>query len=186
MSDNDTSTPNDGTQDAAASASVDANDNASTSGSDEVSVLKSRYAGQTAKVNELTGQTKAQSDRIKELEEQLKAAREGTASKDDVAQALLKAKDEELAAIRKEAALARIEAKYPETFSELGEDAATLSEEKLAAMEARFRGVESEAPKPRGNNAPRTDSAPAKPKEETADDIVARLKTQGLPQEWGG
>jgi hypothetical protein len=187
---NDTSTPVDGTQDGATTGTPVVNPPASGEG-DDVSVLRSRYAGQTAKVNELAAQKQALEAAKADLEKKLAEAQTGVASKDDAAKALLAAKDAEIAAIRREATVARIEAKYPEVYRELGDDAVALTEEKLAAMEARLSGggEAHEPPPPRGQNPARTDGVPAggrEPKAETSADIIARLRTMAVPSEWGG
>jgi len=192
MAENDTSMVENGTSDDDASASADAGSAASTT-PDEVSVLRSRYAGQTAKVNELTSERARLIAEREALIRERDELRSGKANTDEAAKALLAQKDEEIAAIRREVALARIESKYPETFGELGEAAFGLSEEKLAAMEARLRGAsgasEQEPPTPRGQNAARRDGVPAggrEPKEETSADILAALRSAPLPSEWGG
>jgi len=188
MADSDTSTVDNGTVDDDASASADAGAAASTT-PDEVSVLRSRYAGQTAKVNELTTQLKAEREARTAAEKERDSLRSGAASSDETAKALLAAKDEEIARIRREVEVTRIQAKYPEVFGELGEAAAGLSEERLAAMEARLRGagVSEEPPTPRSQNAARNEgSGDGGQREVTSADIIASMRSMAVPPEWGG
>jgi len=188
MADNDTVHGDEGMQAEGASAS-DAQTPASNPDDGNVSVLKSQFAGASAKVNELTGQIKTLKAQHKELQDQLRAAHEGTTTADEAAKALIAAKDAELAQVRREAQLARIESKYPEVFRELGEDAASLSAEKLAAMEARLKGAgfeDDEPPTPRGQQAARRDSTSVKPQEKTLEDMYAELERMPVPEQWGG
>lgn len=137
---------------------------ATTAQPDEVTTLRSRVAGYTAKVNELTTAQKALLAERDALKAQLDEARRGVVDKDEALRSQLTAKEQEIEAVKREAALARIEAKYPETFAVLGEAAANLTPEKLAEAEARFRGVAAETtepPKPIGNNPPKTQGAAA-------------------------
>lgn len=151
---------------------------------DEVSLLRSRYAGQTAKVTELQSAKAALQAERDALRAERDALKTGEVNKDEALKALLAAKDEEIAEVRRETALARIEAKYPETFAELGEATASFSEEKLASLEARLlaktdqsEDEEEEVPTPRRNNASRKDGGSSEPKSESSADILARLKT---------
>ena len=187
MAEHDAPNSDDGTLNDASGS--DASDDASQGGEEDVSVLRSRFAGQTAKVNKLTEAQNADGARIKELEGLLTEARNGTLSPDSAAKALLAAKDEELALARQETKLARIEAKFPEVFRELGPDATGLSDEKLAAMEVRVRGggSDEEPPMPRGQGAARHGSAAAAPpKEKSLEDMYAELASMPVPPVWGG
>lgn len=194
MAENENDTPiiPEGTQEPEASGSPDASGGASQAGDEDVSVLRSRYAGQTAKVNELTGQKSALEKQVAELQKQLSDAQSGVTTADEAAKALLAAKDNELAQLQTAIKVAELKGRFPEVFAELGEDAVNLSEEKLAAMEARFQGAgagDAEPPTPRGQNAARKDGVPTggrEPKEESGDDILARMKSMALPAEWGG
>jgi hypothetical protein len=192
MADNDTNASQDGTQELDASASADATGDASQTGKDEVSVLQSRYAGQTAKVNELTQQKAALEAQIAQLAQERDDARSGVTSADEAAKALLAAKDDEIAQLLRANKVTALQARFPEVYAELGEDAVNLSEEKLAAMEARFQGGAAgseEPPTPRGNNAARRDGVPTGGREqkvETADDVLASMRSMPLPAEWGG
>lgn len=186
MADDDTELGVDETQPEEAPAKADAAKDAP-GAQDEVSLLRSRYAGQTAKVTELqTAKAALQAERDA-LRAERDALKTGEVNKDEALKALLAAKDEEIAQVRRETALARIEAKYPETFAELGEVTASFSEEKLASLEARLLAKtdqsdddeeEGDTPTPRRNNPSRRDGGSggaAKP--ESSADILARLKT---------
>lgn len=194
MDENDTPSTQDGTQEPAASASADATAEASQSGDEDVSVLRSRYAGQTAKVNELTQQKAALEAQIAQLAKERDDARSGVTSADEAAKALLAAKDEEIAQLLRSNKVTALQARFPEVFAELGEDAVNLTEEKLAAMEARLQGGagagSDEPPTPRGQNAARKDSVPTGGRETkgepSSDDILAQMRTMALPAEWGG
>lgn len=183
MADNDdTTTESDGTQEGAEGTG-------SASGEDDgdVSTLRSRYRGQTAKVNTLTGENKTLKQQLADLQKQLDAAREGTTSADEAAKALVADKENVIKQLQREKALAVIEAKYPETFRELGEDAASLTPEKLASMEARLKGSNDESddlPTPRGNNAQRNGSTKKSDAEKTSADILADIAAMGTPEWW--
>lgn len=124
---------------------------------DEVTTLRSRNAGLDAKVTELSNASKAALAAKEAAEQKLRDYEAGKVDADEALRAQVQAKDTELAQVRLEAKLARIEAKYPETFGVLGEAAAALTEDQLAASEARMAGVpvESSTPTPIGGNAPR-------------------------------
>lgn len=184
----DSATTLDGTQPDAAAAAADAAKAGSDSkgGSDD-STLASRYAGQTAKVNILTTEkAQAIADRDAALA-RLAAYEAGKVDADEALKSQLAAEKANTEAARREAALARVEAKYPETFAELGDDAATLTEEKLASMEARLKGVaQDDTPPvtPRRPNGPQNQGAGTEPpKAETGDDIEARMRKMTIP--WG-
>lgn len=164
-----------------ASAQADAAAAGSQADESDTPSLRSRFAGQTAKVNQLTeAQTALQAERD-ELRRQLDAAQKGELDKDQALKDQLTAKDAELAAAKTDAALARIEAKYPETFAALGNDAAVLNETKLAEIEARLSGggETEEPPTPRSASAARPSGSEAKP--ETAEDVERRLKAMPIP-----
>ena len=152
---------------------------------DEVTTLRSRNAGLDAKVTELTKAQKAAEAQAAEALAKLTDYEAGKVDADEALRAQLSAKDAELALIRNEAALAKIEAKYPETFGVLGEAAAALTADQLAASEARFAGVKDETttpPVPVGTNAPRS-SAPKKSIEDMSAaelrDYAARTFSRG-------
>jgi len=152
---------------------------------DEVTTLRSRITGYTAKVNELTSTQKALQKERDDLAARLAEIQKGTVDKDEALRSQMAVRDAEIEALRKEAALAKIEAKYPETFAVLGEAAANLTPEALAEAEARFKGVAAETntpPKPIGNNPPRTQggasSAQTNPDGATLDQL--RKKVYGM------
>lgn len=155
---------------------------------DEVTLLRSRAAGLDAKVSELTKAQKAADQRAAEALAKLADYEAGKVGADEALRAQVAAKDAEIERLRQEAMLAKVEARYPETFRELGDAASSLSEEKLAAIEARLTGVAPEPayaapPVPRGNNGSRvTSGVVTQPKEESSSDILAKLKT--LPVPW--
>jgi hypothetical protein len=150
---------------------------------DEVTTLRSRNAGLDAKVTSLTQAEKAAKARADAAEAKLADYEAGKVGADEALRAQLQASQAETAQARQEANLARIEAKYPETFSVLGEAAIGMSDDKLAEAEARFRGVESEGTtptKPIGNNPNRNTAAAAKA-DESGDDIEAKLRSMAVP-----
>jgi hypothetical protein len=149
-------------------------------GTDEVTTLRSRLAGLDAKVTSLTQETARERATREAAEQKLRDYEAGKVSADEALRAQVEQKDAELALVRKEAALARIEAKYPETFSVLGEAAAALTPDQLAASEARFAGVpaEPETPKPLGANPVRPQAPAAKAIEDMSiEELKAHLRT---------
>jgi hypothetical protein len=126
---------------------------------DEVTTLKSRNAGLDAKVTSLIAAAAVAEQKAADAAKKLADYEAGTVGSDEALRAQLQAKEAELATARQETALARIEAKYPETFGLFGAHAATMAEDVLAASEARLKGVageDDENPAPVGNNASRT------------------------------
>jgi hypothetical protein len=128
----------------------------------EVTTLRSRNAGLDAKVTELQRIAAANEARATAAEARaLELATAGT-NGDAELRAQLEAQKQLIAATQREAQLARIESKFPETFATLGEAAASLTADQLAAAEARFAGVASgsgevpETSHPVGNNPQRT------------------------------
>jgi hypothetical protein len=125
----------------------------------EVTTLRSRLAGLDAKVTALQGETAAEKSAREAAEQKLRDYEAGKVNADEALRAQLAEKETEAAAARRDAALARIEAKYPETFAVLGEAAASLTADQLAASEARFAGVpapvETSTPVPPANNGAR-------------------------------
>lgn len=146
------------------------------------STLKSRYAGQTAKVGELENQKAVLQSQLEEAQRLLGEAQKGVIDKDQALKDQIKAKDDELVAARREAHLIRVEAKYPEAFKELGELAADMPAEKLASLEARLTAAlaDEETPTPRGINGARERTAPVgAPK--TVAEAEALLRRQRVP-----
>jgi seryl-tRNA synthetase len=147
---------------------------------DELSVLKSRYQGQSAKVDALSQEKARLEAALAEAQAKLGEAQKGVLDKDEALKAQIAAKDAEIEAIKRERNLTRIEAKYPETFAVLGEDAANLSEVKLAENEARLKGVaagSTEPPTPIGSSPSRTGQRPAA-KPRTIEDVKAQMATE--------
>lgn len=180
------------TQDASAGTQTDdaataASKGGSQGGQDQVSLLTSRLNGQTAKVGELTGTIKAKDARISELETALEDLRTGKVSSEDAAKAqvdsIQKLLDAERAGRRTDA----LKGRFPEAFSELGDDiAAVMDETKLAAIEARLTGSagesgEDEPPTPLRHNETKTGGTSKVAKEETAADVEARLLSMPAP-----
>lgn len=144
---------------------------------DEVTTLRSRNAGLDAKVTELLrtaadAEAKATAAEARALV--LAQAKEGGDA--ELREELRKA---QAAIVSKEAEakLARIEARYPETYQVLGEAASALTDDVLAASEARFKGVAAneppETPYPVGANPVRT---PAQGNKSIEDMSLAELR----------
>jgi hypothetical protein len=145
---------------------------------DEVTTLRSRNAGLDAKVTELSKAEKAAIARAEAAEARAIELANGKDNGDAELRAQLSAKDEELGKVRREAALARIEAKYPETFGVFGDTAASMTEDQLAASEARFAGVtETSTPTPAGINAPRVIAGAKAIEDMTAAELEKHLLT---------
>lgn len=145
---------------------------------DEVTLLKSRNAGLDAKVTELTTKAKNFEQQAATMAAKLADYEAGKVGADEALRAQLAVKEAEAQAARQEAKLARIEGKYPETFGLFGDAAAAMTEDVLAASEARLQGVpaDADAPTPRRNNGPQNSSPEPDAKPETSDDIMARLR----------
>jgi len=157
--------------------------NGSQGGQDPVSLLTSRLNGQTAKVGELTGTLKAKDEALAAALARVAELEAGTVSADEAAKAQVAAAQAELERERRERRIEGLKSRFPETFSELGEDVATVMDEtKLAAIEARLTGAEGgdEPPTPLRHNETKTGTkTPAK--EETAADVEARLMSMNSP-----
>lgn len=150
---------------------------------DELAALKSRNSGLNAKVTELQKQL-ADERAGRTAAEQAAAGKAGT---DDVLNKRIAELEAKLAEGEKAAALAAKGAKYPEAYSELGEDIANMSTEKLAALEARLTaakdGGETESttpPKPVPNAQART-GGPKAPEDMTSAELQAAIRA--LPRE---
>lgn len=157
------------------------------SGSDEVTLLKSRLAGQDAKITELTNKATAAETAAAAAAAKLTAYEAKTVGADEALRAQLVAEQQKTQAAEQKAALALIKATYPEAFAELGDAAAGLTEEKLASIEARLQGVaaDGEAKTPRGVNGARTGAAAgtaAKPP--TIADVEAQIRAQAKNFSW--
>jgi hypothetical protein len=189
--DKDTQLNDQGTQDDDASADsqdddADAGADASQGDQDEVSLYRSRLNGQTAKVTSLTKAVQDRDAKIAELQKQRDDALAGLTSTDEALKAQIAAKDAEIAAERTARRTEFVQIKYPETFEVLGEAAANLTNDQLAANEARLAGAaeDGQAPTPRRTNAPKAGAAPAQQAEETADELYARLRTMTPDEAW--
>lgn len=146
----------------------------------EVTTLRSRNAGLDAKVTSLSEANKAAIARAEAAEARALALAEGKENGDQE----LRAQNEQLkadaASARQEALLNKIEAKYPETFGVLGAVAATLTEDQLAASEARMVGVESGNPAPLGANPSRAGAgAPKAIEDMNVAELQAHMRKQG-------
>jgi hypothetical protein len=146
---------------------------------DEVTTLRSRNQGLDAKVSELLKSAAAEKARADAAEARALELAQGKDNGDQELRAQLAAKDQQIAQAQKAALLARVESKYPETFGVFGDAAAGMSEDQLAASEARMAGVavvgETSKPNPLGANPAR----PAAPATKSLEDMsVAELKAQ--------
>jgi hypothetical protein len=140
--------------------------------------LLSRIAGLDAKVTALVNETAREKAAREAAEQKLRDYEAGTVGADEALRAQVAAKDAELAQVRKEAALTAIKAQYPETFSVLGEAAATLTADQLAASEARFAGpAETSAPVPVGINAARQPAGTKAIEDMSIAELEKHLKT---------
>jgi len=148
---------------------------------DEVTTLRSRNAGLDAKVTSLIQQAAVEKARADAAEARALALASDKENGDAELRALVEAQKLLIAKTAAEAKLARIEAKYPESFGVLGDAAAGLTDDQLAANEARltarFAG-EIETPTPVGANPGRTQSAVPKAIEDmTAAELEKHLKS---------
>lgn len=145
-------TENTGTPDGGAEAQTDddATASAPTTGTpqsqDEVTLLKSRAAGLDAKVTELMRTAQAAEARAAAAAQKLSDYEAGKVSDDEALRAQLEAKEAELTQERRERAVEKLQALYPETFAVFGEGAAAFTADQLAASEARLAGVAGTAP----------------------------------------
>lgn len=175
-------TGDDGTQPNAAS-TTDAGAGGSAAPAGDYAQLDSRYRGQTAKVNELTGQLKAEADARKAAEQRLADYESGKLGESEAHKAALEAERARAAAAEAKAVLAELKVTYPEAYAEVGDAIAGLPKENLASLEARLtaaksedEGDEGEPPTPKRHNEPKTgDGAGRSKKEPTAADIEAEL-----------
>jgi hypothetical protein len=164
------------------------NDGAGNASQPPDTTLLSRIAGLDAKVTSLSQETAREKAAREAAEQKLRDYEAGKVGADEALRAQVEAKDAELAQVRQEARLARIEGKYPETFGVLGAAAAGLTDDQLAASEARFAGLgESTTPrKPLGNNQQRQQAPVSKPIEDmTQDELRAHLNKFDMRQVFG-
>lgn len=146
---------------------------------DEVTTLRSRNAGLDAKVTTLSQTAAAEKARADAAEARALALANEKENGDQELRAQVKLLEANAAKSQLEAKLARIEAKYPETYGVIGEAAAGLSDDVLAASEARMKGdaQEPETALPVGANPGRAQSAVPKTLEEmTLAELEKHLK----------
>lgn len=155
---------------------------------DESATYLSRIAGLDAKVTTLTDAQKAAEARALAAEQKLAQYETGKVNADEALRAQLAAKDAELATERKQAALARVEAKFPETYALLGEATASMAPEVLAATEARLKGVtpeDDDSPTPELHNESKARNGAATGKKTleslSADDVEKALLSGPAP-----
>jgi hypothetical protein len=145
----------------------------------EVTTLRSRQAGQDAKITALLKSVQDAEAARNDLQARLDAALNGQAGESEFAERLA-AKDREIAALKIATVAADRKGKFPEAAAELPQEVfASLDEAALASLEARLTGVpvESNAPPPPvGNNAARQPAGSAKRIEEMS---LAELKAHG-------
>jgi hypothetical protein len=132
---------------------------------DEVTTLRSRNAGLDAKVTTLMQQIADERKAREAAEAKANEYISGKANEDQDTRALLQRLNAELEAAKRAAGAATLATKYPEAYTLLGEAIAGMTEDTLAATEARLRGVPVEShtpPVPVGNAPSRTPSAAPK------------------------
>jgi len=157
-----TTAPADGT---APAEEADASAAAAAQTPDELATLKSRNSGLNKANTELQQALAAEKAARAAAEKAADDLRTGKTSEQEALQKLLDDAKAEVQKTKDEATLARIEAKYPETFALFGESAKTMSAEVLAASEARLTGAPDEVettaptPKPVGNSPARPSGA---------------------------
>lgn len=143
----------------------------------EVTTLRSRTAGLDAKVTELQRVAAEAAAARAAAEARLAEYESGKANESEAARAQIERLNAELAAAKQTSQVNSLKATYPESYSVYGEAIAGMSEDVLAAGEARLRGVpaESNVPTPIGNNAARS-LTPVKTIEEMS---LAELQEHG-------
>lgn len=156
---------------------------ASSSSGGDASLWESRFKGLQSKFEATQTQLKAEAEAKAKALADLEAIRTGKVSAEQAAQAQVDAMRAELEAERKQRRIDGLKSKFPEAFSELGDDIASVMDEtRLAGVEARLAGGESpEGGTPRKHNESRTQSGTKRPAEETAADIEARLLSMPVP-----
>jgi hypothetical protein len=145
---------------------------------DEVTTLRSRNAGLDAKVTELQKASALAEARAAEAAQKLSDYESGKVQADEALRAQLQAKDEELARERNERRGERIQSRFPETYGVLGEAALSLTEDQLAASEARFVG-QAETPVPVGSNPARPANTSKRIEDMTAAELRVHMRTLG-------
>lgn len=158
-------------------------DDASSSAGGDASLWESRFKGLQSKFEATQTQLKAEAEAKAKALADLEAIRTGKVSSEQAAQAQVDAIKAELETERKQRRVDSLKSKFPEAFSELGDDIASVMDEtRLASVEARLAGGESpEGGTPRKHNESRTQSGTKRPAEESAADIEARLLSMPVP-----
>jgi hypothetical protein len=157
---------------------------------DPVTVLTSRISGLDAKVSTLLGAAEAAEARAKAAEAKLSDYESGKVGADEALRAQLVAEQARTRAAEEKAQLNLYSVKFPETYAVFGAAIATLSEDVLAASEARLRGAVVEIedagpPTPRVHNESKTTNpSGGARKEPTAADIKAQIESLTLGPEW--
>lgn len=149
----------------------------SASGQDEYAKLLSRIAGLDAKVTTLQSETVAERRAREAAETKLRDYEAGKVSADEALRAQLEAKDRELAATRKEAAMAKIASAYPETYGVFGEAVVGMSPDQLAAAEARFAGTPGTGYRSPGANPARGTTGSKDPSQMTLEELRQAVKS---------
>lgn len=148
---------------------------------DEVTTLRSRQAGQDAKITSLQGQASAAEKARDEAVAKLQAYEAGKVGNDEALKSQLLVKEQELAEARNEALVAKLQASFPETHALFGAAIAGMTTDVLAASEARLKGAgfeESENPSPVGNNPVRAQAPATKTIEDmTLEELEKHLKS---------
>jgi aminopeptidase N len=154
---------------------------------DEVTTLRSRNAGLDAKVTSLQQSIAAAEARAAAAEARATELAQNKEGGDAELRAQLVKAQEAITAAERKAALADIKAAYPETFTVLGEAAAGLTADQLAANEARLGGTGTvETPKPVGANPARQQALSPKAVEDmTIDELQAHLASFNLREVFG-
>lgn len=158
---------------------------AGTGGGDRVTLLESRLSGLEARLSE-SGRAKSTAEKERDAALQRLADYEAGRLKDDEAsQSALKAAVDRAAAAETSAKLARIEARFPETYAVFADATANMTDEQLAAAEARFTGARPsddpiEPPTPRNPSTPRppATSTPAGDPDEKIETTRTRFRQQ--------
>lgn len=148
---------------------------------DELAALR-RQAAQAAASQSRADKLEADLKRFADAE---RAAQLAAAGDDGRAAAELEIERKRAADLEKQLRVMELKSKYPQALEVLGEDAAALSEERLAAVQSTI-GSPIETPTPEFNNGSRTAAqaavTPAKPK--TSAELLAELATMPMPENW--
>jgi hypothetical protein len=159
-------------------------------GADRVTLLESRITGFEGRLTEQGRLRAAAEARAADLEAKVREYEAGKVNGDEALKNQLAEAQKLTAAAERRVLIAERKAAFPEAARELGDAVATLEDTALAALEARLTaaGGTSDSGDPADGITPRVPAAGRPrtnntPKEETSADIMARLRTQGIP--WG-